>query len=78
MHGLRDIRVVDLSSQLAGPYCTKLFADARADVIKVELAEGDPLRRWSASGSDLGGRDGALFSFLNAAKRSVLGKPGDP
>ena len=76
-HGLRDLRVVDFSSQIAGPYCTKLFADAGADVIKVESASGDPLRAWSATGGDLDGRDGALFRFLNASKRSVLGVPGD-
>ena len=77
MHGLRDIRVIDFSTEIAGPYCTKLFADAGADVIKVESADGDPLRRWSATGADLRGRDGALFQFLNASKRSVIGSPED-
>ena len=78
MHGLRDLRVVDFSSQIAGPYATKLFADAGADVVKVESAAGDPLRRWSASGADLGGADGPLFRFLNASKRSVVGEPEAP
>jgi len=41
MRGLRDLRVVDFSSQIAGPYCTKLFADAGAEVVKVEF---DPVR----------------------------------
>jgi crotonobetainyl-CoA:carnitine CoA-transferase CaiB-like acyl-CoA transferase len=77
MHGLSDLRIVDFSSEIAGPYCTKLLADAGADVIKVEAPEGDPLRRWSASGADLGGEDGALFQFLNASKRSVVGAPED-
>ena len=75
MRGLAHLRVVDFSSQIAGPYCTKLLADAGADVIKVEDSAGDPLRRWSATGANLGGEDGALFRFLNASKRSIVGRP---
>jgi crotonobetainyl-CoA:carnitine CoA-transferase CaiB-like acyl-CoA transferase len=77
MTGLKHLRVVDLSTGIAGGYVTKLLADAGADVIKVEAAGGDPLRGWSASGADLGGEDGALFRFLASSKRSVVGEPGD-
>jgi crotonobetainyl-CoA:carnitine CoA-transferase CaiB-like acyl-CoA transferase len=70
---LSDLRIIDHSTGIAGPYCSKLFADAGADVIKVEPPGGDPLRAWSASGADLGGRDGALFRYLNASKRSIVG-----
>lgn len=73
--GLAGIRVVDFSTQIAGPYCSKLFRDAGAEVIKVERAEGDTLRRWSATGADLGGKDSPLFTFLNAGKQSVVGEP---
>jgi crotonobetainyl-CoA:carnitine CoA-transferase CaiB-like acyl-CoA transferase len=65
---LEGIRVVDCSTEIAGPYCTKLLADAGADVVKVEPADGDPLRSWGS---------GALFEFLHTSKRSVVAAPGD-
>jgi crotonobetainyl-CoA:carnitine CoA-transferase CaiB-like acyl-CoA transferase len=65
--------LVDHSSGIAGPYCSKLFADAGADVIKLEPPGGDPLRRWTSSGAELGDEDGGLFRYLNASKRSVVG-----
>src|SRR4029453_15942904 len=49
-------------------YCTKLLADAGADVVKVEPAAGDPMRSWTS---------GALFEFLHTSKRCVVGAPGD-
>jgi len=39
---LAGVRVIDLSTEIAGPYCGKLFADAGAVVIKVEPPAGDP------------------------------------
>ena len=78
MQGLRELRVVDFSHRIAGAYASKLLADAHAEVIKVEPAEGERLRRWSASGQDLQGKDGPLFQFLNTSKKSVIGEPGDP
>lgn len=73
---LNDIRVVELSTGIAGAYTTKLFADAGADVIKVEAPEGDPLRRWSPTEVDLGGEDSAVWAYLAASKRSVVGSVG--
>jgi crotonobetainyl-CoA:carnitine CoA-transferase CaiB-like acyl-CoA transferase len=76
--GLSGIRVLDFSAQIAGSYCSKMFADAGAEVVKVEPPAGDSLRGWSATGADLGGRDSALFRYLNAGKQSVVGAAGDP
>jgi crotonobetainyl-CoA:carnitine CoA-transferase CaiB-like acyl-CoA transferase len=64
-------RIVELSSGIAASYCGKMFADAGAEVVKIEPPQGDPMRQWSA-----GGAPGALFGYLAAGKRSVL--LGDP
>jgi crotonobetainyl-CoA:carnitine CoA-transferase CaiB-like acyl-CoA transferase len=65
--------VIDLSTWIGGAYCTKLLADGGAEVVKVESPDGDPLRRWSASGAVVPpDADGALFNFLNASKQSVV------
>ncbi|GAB3324750.1 CaiB/BaiF CoA transferase family protein [Haliea atlantica] len=73
---LAGIRVLELSDAIAGAWSGKLFADAGADVIKVEPPGGDPLRRWKAS-AELGqsaplaaGETGALFHYLNGNKQS--------
>ena len=68
MGSLAGVRVVDRTTEIAGPYCTKLLADAGADVVKVEPASGDPLRRW---------RSGALHTYLNTSKRIVDTHDGD-
>jgi crotonobetainyl-CoA:carnitine CoA-transferase CaiB-like acyl-CoA transferase len=68
------LRVLDLSTEIAGPYATKLLCDQGADVLKVEEEPaGDPLRRRTAARIELPGRaDSALFQFLNAGKRAAL------
>ncbi len=70
---LDGFTVVDLSSGIAGGYCTKILADGGAQIIKVEDPEGDSLRRWSASGAQVdAAAGGALFSFLACSKHSVV------
>ena len=65
---LSGVRVVDCTTEIAGPYCSKLLADAGADVVKIEPPHGDPLRNWGS---------GALFEYLNTSKRSVQCDPGE-
>jgi crotonobetainyl-CoA:carnitine CoA-transferase CaiB-like acyl-CoA transferase len=70
---LAGLRVLELATEIAGPYATKILVDAGADVVKVESPAGDPLRRWTASGiAPIAGADSALFQHLNASKRSVV------
>ncbi|MBK9605979.1 MAG: CoA transferase [Betaproteobacteria bacterium] len=65
---LAGLRVIDVTSHLAGPYCTWLLGELGADVIKVERPEGDPSRAVGpfANGQSL------YFSSINRAKRSVV------
>src|SRR3978361_1258264 len=65
---LNGLRVVDFTTTIAGPYCTRLIADLGAEVIKIETAEGDLMR----SRPPL--RDGASTSYgqLNAGKQSIV------
>ena len=73
---LSGYTVVDLSTGIAGAYCTRILADGGADVIKVESPGGDPLRQWSASAAPIApGDSGALFTFLGGGKRSVVIDP---
>ena len=60
-------RVLELSNGITVSYAGKMFADAGAEVVKVESPQGDAVRTWSA-----GGPTGALFGYLAAGKKSVV------
>lgn len=66
---LQNIRVLDLSRVLAGPYCTMLLGDYGADVIKVEVpGRGDDTRQW---GPPFAGGESAYYLSVNRNKRSI-------
>jgi len=66
---LRDIRVVELASFIAGPYCGQLLADFGAEVIKIELPDsGDPMRQWGARPGD---PHSVWWSVIGRNKKSV-------
>ena len=72
-HGpLAGIRVVDLSTVLAGPYATMVLADLGADVIKVEPPDGDSTRGWGPPWvGDGPSRTAAYYLAVNRNKRSL-------
>jgi len=79
MNALEGIRVIDFTTGVAGPNCTKLLADFGADVIKVEPREGDPARDVPPFAKDEPGKERSLlFHHLNTNKRSVTIDPTTP
>jgi crotonobetainyl-CoA:carnitine CoA-transferase CaiB-like acyl-CoA transferase len=70
---LVDLRILDLTQALAGPFCTMLLADLGADVIKVEPPRGDMARYLGPHPEDREGCDyGGYFASINRNKRSIV------
>ena len=69
MQPLDDIRVLDLTRVLAGPYCTMMLADLGAEVIKVEQpGRGDDSRQW---GPPFAGGESAYYLSVNRNKKDI-------
>ena len=67
--GLADIKVVDLTRALAGPYCTMILGDHGADVVKIEIPDtGDETRLWAPPFVD---GESAYYLSINRNKRSL-------
>ena len=72
MTALSDLHVLDLSTHVAGPFCTKLLADFGADVMKVEPPQGDSARLlgpFPTASADP--EASAAFLYLNTNKRGI-------
>jgi len=69
---LKDLRVLELASVLAGPSVGQFFAELGADVIKVENLKtgGDVTRTWKGAGENTDDRS-AYFCSVNWGKKSV-------
>jgi len=65
---LADIRILDLTRMLAGPYGTQLLADMGAEVIKIENPSGDPMRNM---GPHFSQGESAYFLSANRGKKSL-------
>ncbi|MEE9284741.1 MAG: CoA transferase [Dehalococcoidia bacterium] len=70
---LEDLKVIDLTHYVAGPYCTKLLADYGADVVKIERpGVGDGARRMGPfPGDQPDPEKSGIFLHLNTNKRSL-------
>lgn len=66
---LRDLKVIDLTSMIAGPTLTRLFGELGADVIHVEPPQGDDGRN---STSPYMGREGIIYQTANRNKRGIV------
>ena len=65
---LENVKVVDLTRTLAGPFCTMMLGDMGADVVKIEEPElGDETRSWTPFWNDVS----TQFLSFNRNKRSL-------
>ncbi|GJQ67241.1 hypothetical protein Trydic_g8146 [Trypoxylus dichotomus] len=68
---LSDVRIIDLTRIVAGPYCTMILGDMGADIIKIEKpGSGDEARKWGPPfiGNS---NEACYFICLNRNKKSV-------
>lgn len=74
MEMMKNIRVLELASVLAGPAVGQFFAELGATVIKVEnkRSGGDVTRHWKVKGEDQSKADSAYFNAVNFNKEHLF------
>ena len=73
---LAGMRVLDVTTSIAGPYCAEILGALGADVVKVERPDtGDDGRAW---GPPFWNGEGTMFLSANASKRSFACSLRDP
>ena len=65
---LDDIRVLDVTQVMAGPFCAMVLSDMGADVIKIEPPVGDSSRRMAGAQ----GTESPSFNAVNRGKRGLV------
>jgi crotonobetainyl-CoA:carnitine CoA-transferase CaiB-like acyl-CoA transferase len=68
MKSFQGLRVLDFSTTIAGPHCTRMLSDMGAEVIKIEIAGGETMR----TRPPVRGNCSAVFGGYNVGKKSVV------
>jgi CoA:oxalate CoA-transferase len=66
--GFQGLRVLDFSTTIAGPHCTRMLADMGAEVVKIEAADGETMR----TRPPVRNRCSSVFGGLNVGKNSLV------
>jgi crotonobetainyl-CoA:carnitine CoA-transferase CaiB-like acyl-CoA transferase len=62
------LRVLDFTTTIAGPHCTRMLADMGAEIIKIETEDGEAMR----TRPPVRGGHSAVFGQLNVGKKSMV------
>ena len=68
----KNLIILEIGDYVSAPYCTKLFADYGANVIKIEPKEGDSSRKSAPFPNDIPNSEtSGLYLNLNTNKKSI-------